>query len=89
MWRTWWRIGLTVAVLGGAGAGCQRQSVRTKPPPPDPLLISKKPVEGRPGAGPEATARVEPPLPPGPEGDQWATSPLREAAPASRSVRAP
>ena len=88
MWRTLWRIGLAVVVLGGAGVGCQRQSVRTKPPPPDPLLISKKPVEGRPAAATEATARVEPP-PPSPGGDQWATSPLREAAPTSRSVKAP
>jgi hypothetical protein len=82
MSRTRWRIGLALILFGYAGTGCTRQAVHTKPPPPDPLLISKKPITGIPSEARDAMVRIEPPLPPTPSGDQWATAPLREAPPA-------
>jgi hypothetical protein len=46
MWRCIRQLGLTALVLGGLG--CQNPKMATNnKQPPDPLLISKKPVEGR------------------------------------------
>jgi hypothetical protein len=84
-----WRFGLGLVLLGGVVTGCHRQAVHSKPPPPDPLLISKKPIEGNPAAARDATVRIEPPAPPAPGGDQWATSPVRETVPTARSVKVP
>jgi hypothetical protein len=89
MGRNLWRLGLAVVLFGSVATGCHRQAVQTKPPPPDPLLISKKPIEGNPSAPREATVRIDPPLPPSPGGDQYATSPARESATVTRSVKAP
>jgi len=68
MTRTVVRAVLAAVLLGGAAAGCTKSAVRQKTPP-DPLLVSKKPVEGVPQAAPPATARVEVPPPPYPAGD--------------------
>jgi hypothetical protein len=61
------QLALLAAVVAAAGGGCTRSLVQHKQPP-DPLLVSKKPVEGKPrtAAAPrgEATARVDPPAPP-------------------------
>jgi hypothetical protein len=63
------RIGLATLVLGGLTLGCHRNAVQKKQPP-DPLLVTKKPVEGRPHAPePEASVRAEPPEPPAPAAD--------------------
>ncbi len=62
------RTGLAALLLCGVAVGCTRSAVRQKTPP-DPLLVSKKPVEGVPQAAPPATARVEVPPPPYPGGE--------------------
>jgi hypothetical protein len=62
------RTGLAALLLGGAAVGCTRSAVRQKTPP-DPLLVSKKPVEGVPLTAPPAPPRVEAPPPPYPGGD--------------------
>jgi hypothetical protein len=75
MWRKLWQIGVSLILLGSVVTGCNRQTVQTKPPP-DPLLMTKKPVEGKPSpVVPDATARLDPPAPPLPGGD-----PAREAS---------
>ena len=89
MWRKLGRLGLAVILLSSVAAGCHRQAIQSKPPPPDPLLISKKPIEGNPATARTSTVRIEPPLPPSPGGDQLATSPSWEATPTTRSVKAP
>ena len=89
MWRKRWSLGLALVVLGGVATGCHRQAVQSRPPHPDPLLISKKPIEGNPSVTREATVRVEPPLPPSPGDDRFALSPARDSTTASRSVKAP
>jgi hypothetical protein len=62
------RTGLFALLLAGAALGCTKSAVRQKTPP-DPLLVSKKPVEGVPQAPPPPSARVEVPPPPYPGGD--------------------
>jgi hypothetical protein len=60
------RIGLAAPVVAGACLGCNRSAVRDKPPP-DPLLTSKKSVEGRPSVSRSlGTARLDLPAPPTP-----------------------
>jgi hypothetical protein len=71
-------------VFAGTGAGCKRSLVREKSPP-DPLLVSKKPVEGKPDAlEPRASARSEPPPPPLPgiEPARVTTAGAKEGGPA-------
>jgi hypothetical protein len=59
-------IGLAVVVVWGGLAGCHKPAVREKPLP-DPLLTSKKPVEGKPHTeDPEAARPHLPPPPPMP-----------------------
>jgi hypothetical protein len=59
MGRRLWRTVLCALVLGGATFGCHRSAVQNKQPP-DPLLMTKKPVEGRlRGNEPGMTARAE------------------------------
>lgn len=66
MWRKTTRLVLAAAVIGGVSLGCSRQLVQQKVPP-DPLLTSKKPLEGKPGAAESRySARLEPPAPPAP-----------------------
>jgi len=67
MRRTVGRVGLLTLLLTGLTLGCHKPMVQHKPPP-DPLLISKKPIEGKPEVGePVQAVRIEPlppPLPP-------------------------
>jgi hypothetical protein len=60
----------SVVALIFAGLGCQHHStsVNTKQPP-DPLLISKKPVEGKPSSFTRSTAWPEPHPPAAPAPD--------------------
>jgi hypothetical protein len=75
MWRTVGRACLAALVVGSVGLGCQKQAVQQKVPP-DPLLTSKKPVEGNPAAAvPQWTVHLEPPAPTVPEMDGPRESP--------------
>ena len=76
MVRAFWRFGLA-AVLGGALLGCSaRTVVQQKAPPPDPLLVTKKPVEGKPRPeNADVSARLQPPAPPASAGDVASTRP--------------
>jgi hypothetical protein len=58
-------IGLMTLILGVATLGCTRSAVQHKEPP-DPLLVTKKPVEGRPRSadGLPAHDAPRPPAPP-------------------------
>jgi hypothetical protein len=56
--------GLAAVGLGVGALGCHKSAVQHKDPP-DPLLVSKPPVEGRPHtAHASPLARTEPPPPP-------------------------
>jgi hypothetical protein len=64
-----------LAVVLAALAGCHQPAVQQKQPP-DPLLISKKPVEGTPrGPDGDLSARVQPPPPPPLSAGDFAQSP--------------
>jgi hypothetical protein len=76
MMRNVVRIGLAALLLGGAALGCTRSAVRNKTPP-DPLLVSKKPVEGVPQPATPPSARAEVPPPPYPGGDVSAAAARR------------
>jgi hypothetical protein len=68
MVRAFWRLGLTTA-LAGALFGCSHTTAQRKPPPPDPLLVTRKPIEGKPRpVDADLTARIQPPAPPGDPG---------------------
>jgi hypothetical protein len=65
MRRSLWRVA-SLALAVGLAAGCHRQAVQQKTPP-DPLVQSKKPVEGRPQGEPaDVAAHPYPAPPPGP-----------------------
>jgi hypothetical protein len=61
MQRSLRRAVLASAILSAA-LGCTRSVVQQNKQPPDPLLVSKKPVEGKPTSGPGGHdfARVDP-----------------------------
>ena len=61
------QLALLAAVVAAAGGGCTRSLVQHKQPP-DPLLVSKKPVEGKPTSwqGPREIVRVDPQPPQSP-----------------------
>jgi hypothetical protein len=62
MWSGIRRSTLLALILGGLGCQTNKSAVSTKQPP-DPLLISKKPVEGRPTSyEPTAVAREAQPI---------------------------
>ena len=64
MIRAFWRLGLAAA-LGGALLGCSHTTAQRKPPPPDPLLVTRKPIEGKSRtAEADLTARIQTPAPP-------------------------
>ena len=66
MVRTLWRLSLTTA-LTGALLGCSHTTAQRKPPPPDPLLVTRKPIEGRQRPlDADLSARIQPPAPPAP-----------------------
>jgi hypothetical protein len=62
-----WRLLAAALLAGGLVLGCKARPVVQQKQPPDPLLVSKKPLEGRPQDAPEAAVRVDP-LPPPPPG---------------------
>ena len=68
MRHTFGTIGLAAVVIWGGLAGCHKPAMREKPLP-DPLLTSKKPIEGKPHASDEEGGLREqipppPPMPP-------------------------
>ncbi len=67
MRRSLRRVALAAALFGST-LGCTRTVVQQNKQPPDPLLVSKKPVQGKPmsGPGPAEMARVDPQPPPYP-----------------------
>ena len=66
MGRRLGRIGLLAVILGGMALGCTKAAVQHKEPP-DPLLVTKKPVEGRPRRADADPAFDAPPPPPPPD----------------------
>lgn len=67
MGRSFSRAVLAAALLCAWVAGCSstpKATTQPKPPPPDPLLMSKKPVEGRPFKGEADQAARFDPTPP-------------------------
>src|SRR5262245_1552444 len=75
-------VALLAAAVLGLSAGCTRSGlVQEKKTPPDPLLLSKKPVDGRFGAPPSATARAYPQPPSAPSWDAAAAAPRRGTPP--------
>jgi hypothetical protein len=60
--RRSWRLGLCLVGAGALALGCDHGHGSRCPP--DPLLLSKRPIESRPAAGPQTSvARHEPPAP--------------------------
>ena len=81
-WKVW-QVGVAALALGSAAVGCHRNAVQKKQPPPDPLLITKKPVEGRIHTVDQSlTERVEP-APPLPREDMTLTGQHQTRAPDS------
>ncbi len=67
------RAGLMGLLVLGIVLGCHKPMVQQKPPP-DPLLISHKPVEGKDTPGePVLVPRVDPQPPPRPRHDPGAS----------------
>jgi hypothetical protein len=86
MRRPFRRLALAAALAAGALAGCQHSAVQTKQPP-DPLLVTKKPVEGKPRSPEDdLSARVQPPAPPIPTSD-FAGSPRPDPSQPVRHVQ--
>lgn len=79
MRRTAGMLILAGAILWGGLAGCTRPAVREKPLP-DPLLTSKKPIEGKPHVTDTGPSRLEelPPPPPIPGVEQGKPVPVEE-----------
>jgi hypothetical protein len=75
MRRSLRKAALAVALFG-AISGCTRSVVQQNKQPPDPLLVSKKPVEGKPTSGPSPRelARVDPQPPQWPVDDTMQTA---------------
>jgi len=70
MWRKLWRAGLAGTVVCFLTPGCTRSLVQHKQQPPDPLLVSKKPLEGRATTAlPKQSAHLVPQPPPAPGRD--------------------
>jgi len=64
-----WRRLVLAAALGGILIGCApKPMVQQKAPPPDPLLVTRKPVEGKPRADDTTEVRLLAPAPPGADG---------------------
>jgi hypothetical protein len=80
MARSFCRASLAIAFLASCLSSCTKPMTTkdVKPPPPDPLLMSKKPITGRPdGADYDRTTQFEP-TPPAP--------PAQPMVPASQSA---
>jgi hypothetical protein len=77
MHRTLLRAVLLSLLLGGVVLGCHKPMVQQKVPP-DPLLISKKPIEGRSQLGePVLSTRIDPQPPPVPRRETQPIDPTR------------
>jgi len=77
MLRTLLRAVVLSLLLGGIVLGCHKPMVQQKVPP-DPLLISKKPIEGRSQLGePVLSTRIDPQPPPVPRRDRPPIDPTR------------
>ncbi len=61
-------FGVMTLILGGVSLGCTRSAVQHKEPP-DPLLVTKKPVEGRQRPTDGDLTHETPPPPPMPAHD--------------------
>jgi hypothetical protein len=86
MRRELWRTVGAVLLLGSSVVGCHRSAVQQKQPP-DPLLMSKLPVKGKPTSLPlEQSARLGPLPPPTPDGDYATAAPPGEPPSGVRSV---
>jgi hypothetical protein len=84
MVRAFWRFVLTTA-LAGTLVGCSHTMAQRKPPPPDPLLVTRKPIEGKPRPiDADLTSRLQPPTLPG-AGDSGVTPMI--AAPPVQAAR--
>lgn len=67
------RSGLLALLIGGIVLGCHKPMVQQKQPP-DPLLISKKPIEGKETPGdPVLVPRIDPQQPPLPRHEPGAS----------------
>ncbi len=67
------RMGLLALVFGAMILGCHKSAVQQKPPS-DPLLISRKPIEGKDTPGdPLLVPRIDPLQPPLPRHDPGST----------------
>jgi hypothetical protein len=85
MVRAFWRLGLTTA-LAGALLGCSHTTAQRKPPPPDPLLVTRKPIEGKPRpVDADLTARLQPPAPPA--AGEPVVTPMIDAPPPVQTVQ--
>ena len=82
MYRKVGRAVLLLLLAGSIVLGCHKPVVQQKVPP-DPLLISKKPIEGKPDAPEPAPSRIDPQPPPTP---RRLVSPARPPDP-SRTVQ--
>ena len=80
----WWA---TAAVLGGALLGCTHTTVQQKGPPPDPLLVTRKPLEGKPRPE-ELSVRLQPPAPPS-SGDLTTDPDAGQVRPVQLRLQAP
>jgi hypothetical protein len=77
MVRTLLRSLLLLLLLGGIVMGCHKSMVQQKVPP-DPLLISKKPIEGKSEQGePFLATRIDPQPPPLPRREVPPPDPTR------------
>ena len=86
MIRGFWRWGLAVGAVGALVGCAPRPMVQQKGPPPDPLLVTKKPIEGKPMADDsERTARLQPPAPPA-LGNQLVADPVHDGPSPVRSA---
>jgi hypothetical protein len=81
MLRPFRRAALAAAIFSVA-LGCNRSVVQQNKQPPDPLLVSKKPVEGKPtsSTNPRTLVRVDP-QPPAMPGQETAFAASDQANP--------
>ncbi len=78
MIRAFRRWGLMIGALGALMGCAPRPMVQQKGPPPDPLLVTKKPIEGKPRADDaDLSVRLQPPAPPALE-SQLASDPSHD-----------
>ena len=80
MIRAFRRWGLAFGAAAALVGCAPRPMVQQKGPPPDPLLVTKKPIEGKPKADDaDLAGRLQPPAPPT-LGGQVVSDPAREGS---------